>query len=121
MTTATKNHDFCVATSTGSLLFVSVTKGDDYANLVLADRTGDMVDTELTLAAARNLYRMAKADGQLLSTEAGQSVIDGEAQLVRLTQKGRSFTRAVKGSPFRYAQSCARRSGIKTGYDVLSA
>jgi len=67
---------------------------------------------------AREVYAMARDSGTLLSTEAAQSVIDGEASMVKLTQKGRSFYRAVKGSPFRYASACATRSGVKTGYDV---
>ena len=50
---------------------------------------------------------------------AAQQVVDGDAQLVRLTQKGRSFYRAVTGSPFRYAEGCMKRSGIATGYDVV--
>ncbi len=120
MSNATKSHSFCAVTSDNNLIFVSVDAGDDYADVVVASPKGDLDEACMTIQWCRDLYRAAKAEGRLLSTDHGQLVIDGEASLVKLTQKGRSFYRAVKGSPFRYAQACARRSGIKTGYDVVS-
>ena len=118
MSNATKTHSFAVAHESGEIVFVHVESGADSCEAVLASTIGDLTEDTMTIAWARDIYRAAKAEGSLISTESAQQVIDGEAKLVKLTQKGRSFFRVVKGSPFRYAQSCARRSGIKTGYDV---
>tara|TARA_R110001632_G_scaffold207128_1_gene331120 strand:+ start:16826 stop:17197 length:372 start_codon:yes stop_codon:yes gene_type:complete len=116
---ATATHTFAVYnTADGDFTFVSIAAGDDYADVVHASCEADMYDGFMTIEWARALYVAARDSGTLLSTEAAQSVIDGDAKMVKLTQKGRSFHRAVKGSPFRYAQSCATRSGVKTGYDV---
>ena len=119
MTNATKSHSFAVAT-TDYLVFVDVEAGADTCEVVIATPSGDLRETTESVDFGRNLYRGAKAEGRLISTESAQQVIDGEAKLVKLTQRGRSFFRVVKGSPFRYAQSCARRSGWPTGYDVCA-
>ena len=122
MTTATNTHSFAVVRSSdNAIIFVSVDAGDTTAEVVVADTTGDLAEATMPVQWARDLYRAAKASGRLMSTDHGQLVIDGEASLVRLTQRGREFYRAVKGSPFRYAEGCMKRSGLATGYDVLSA
>ena len=118
--TATKTHSFAVANPAGEIVFVHVEAGATDCEAVVASTIGDLSESTMPLSWARDLYRAAKAEGSLISTESAQQVIDGEAKLVKLTQKGRSFFRVVKGSPFRYAQSCARRSGVKTGYDVCA-
>ena len=117
-TNATANHTFAVAGQGGVLFFYSITEGSAYAEVVsvTSERT---LQHGTSVAAARKAYTKAKANGALLSTEAAQQVIDGEAKLVRLTQKGRSFFRAVTGSPFRYAEGCMKRSGLATGYDIV--
>ncbi len=120
--TATSTHTFAVFNDEAGVpdfTFVSVEEGDRYADTVHASPDGDLYDGFLCVGILRDLYADAKAEGRLMSTEAAQSVIDGEASLVRLTQRGRTFYRAVKGSPFRYAEGCMKRSGLATGYDVL--
>lgn len=119
MSNATKSHSFAVATA-DYIVFVDVESGADTCEVVFATQSGDLRESTDSVEFARHLYRAAKAEGRLISTESAQQVIDGEAKLVKLTQRGRSFFRVVKGSPFRYAQSCARRSGVKTGYDVCA-
>ena len=120
MTNATKTHSFAIAHVTGEIVFVHVEAGEATCEVVVASTIGDLDEVTETVEYARGLYRAAKAAGSLISTESAQQVIDGEAQLVRLTQRGRSFFRVVKGSPFRYAEACMKRSGIKTGYDVVA-
>ena len=121
-TNATATHDFAVFNADcNDFAFVSIDAGDGYGDVVYASSKGDHVDGFLCVDKLRNMYRRAKADGTLLSTEAAQQVIDGDAKLVRLTQRGRSFYRAVTGSPFRYAEGCMKRAGVKTGYDVVEA
>ena len=115
---ATTTSTFAVAGNGGVLFFYSVTAGESYAEVVSVTSTRTLQHGTF-VAAARKAYAKAKATGALLSTEAAQQVVDGDAQLVRLTQKGRSFYRAVTGSPFRYAEGCMKRSGIATGYDVV--
>lgn len=119
---ATSTHSFAVyCVASNDFMFVSVDAGDDYAEFVYAGCDGDSWEGTHPVACARLEYTEARESGRLLSMDAAQSVIDGEARLVKLTQKGRSFYRAVKGSPFRYASACATRSGVKTGYDVVNA
>lgn len=119
-TNATATHTFAVYNNDDFTL-VSVTAGDSDAEVVYAGPHGDSFDGYMSVEWARDVYAAAKAEGRLLSTEAAQQVIDGEASLVRLTQRGRSFYRAVKGSPFRYAEGCMKRAGVQTGYDVVIA
>ena len=119
---ALADHTFAIATEGGLVLCYSCTKDhSDVEVVVFGLTTGKSYEYVASATHAREAYAKAKANGTLLSTEAAQQVIDGEAKLVRLTQRGRSFYRAVTGSPFRYAQACAKRSSVKTGYDVLSA
>ncbi len=120
MSTATKSHSFCVVRRDNALIFVSAEAGDTTTEVVVATPEGDLAEATMPVQWSRDLYSAARSDGRLLSTDHGQLIIDGEASLVRLTQRGRSFYRAVKGSPFRYAQACAKRAGVKTGYDVVS-
>lgn len=121
-TNATATHDFAVFNvDCNDFTFVSIDAGDTYGDVVYASSEGDHLDGFLCVEQLRTMYRRAKADGTLLSTEAAQQVIDGDAKLVRLTQRGRSFYRAVTGSPFRYAEGCMKRAGVKTGYDVVNA
>ena len=117
---ATATHTFaCFNPDTRDFTFVSTTAGDHTADVVYARTDGDLYDGFMSVEWAREVYSMAKASGTLMSTEAAQSVIDGEASLVCFTQRGRAFYRAVKGSPFRYAEGCMKRSGLATGYDVV--
>lgn len=119
-TNATATHDFAIYNvDANDFTFVSIDEGDGYGDVVHASCDGDMFDGFLCVTILRDMYASAKAEGRLLSTEAAQSVIDGDASLVRLTQRGRSFYRSVTGSPFRYAEGCMKRAGVKTGYDVL--
>ena len=120
MSNAAKTHSFAVAHVTGEIVFVHVEAGEATCEVVVASTIGDLNEVTESVEFARGLYRAAKAEGRLISTESAQQVIDGEAKLVKLTQRARSFFRVVKGSPFRYAQSCARRPGVKTGYDVCA-
>ena len=118
---AFENHDFAIATDGGLLLFYSLTKDHSTADVVVFGLTnGKQYEIQASVGHAREAYAKAKAEGTLLSTEAAQAVVDGDAKLVRLTQRGRSFYRSVTGSPFRYAEGCTKRSGIATGYDVVA-
>ena len=117
-TNATATHTFAVYNvNANDFTFVSTTAGDNTADVVYAGTDGDLYDGFMSVEWARKVYAMAKASGTLLSTEAAQSVIDGEARLVKLTQKGRCFFRSVKGTASRYAMAVEARSGVRTGYD----
>ena len=115
---ATTNHTFAIAGQGGVLFFVSTTEGSTSAEIVSVTATRTLQHVS-SVEAARRMYAKAKAAGTLMSTEAAQLVLDGDAKLVRLTQRGRSFFRAVTGSPFRYAEGCTKRSGLATGYDII--
>ena len=115
---ATTTTTFAIAGKGGVLFFYSVTGNSADAEVISVTATRTLQHCT-SVAAARKAYAKAKANGALLSTEAAQQVVDGDAKLVRLTQKGRAFFRAVTGSPFRYAEGCMKRSGVVTGYDVI--
>ena len=116
---AVNNHTFAVAMDLRSLYCVEVAEGESMA-LVVRFQLGlngwKEVGTPMTMTVedARGTYRDAKTAGRLLSSDAATDLVDGESTLCELSQPGGSFWRSVKGTPFRYAQSCERRSGVST-------
>ena len=115
---AVNNHTFAVAMNLRSMYCIEVAEGQSMALVVrfqLGIDGGKEVGTPkpMTVETARGTYRDAKTSGRLLSSDAATDLGDG-ATLCCLKQPGGSFWRSVKGNPFRYAQSCERRSGVST-------
>ena len=116
---AVNNHTFAVAMNLRSMYCIEVAEGQSMA-LVVRFQLGidgwKEVGTPkpMTVETARGTYRDAKTSGRLLSSDAATDLVDGESTLCCLKQPGGSFWRSVKGNPFRYAQSCERRSGVST-------
>lgn len=116
---AVNNHTFAAAVSLRSMYCIEVAEGQSMA-LVVRFQLGlsgwKEVGTPMTMTVeeARAMYRNAKADGRLLSSDAATDVVNGDSTLCELSQPGGSFWRSVKGNPFRYAASCERRSGVST-------
>ena len=116
---AVNNHTFAVAMNLRSMYCIEVAEGQSMA-LVVRFQLGidgwKEVGTPKTMTVedARGTYRDAKTAGRLLSSDAATDVVDGDATLCCMMQPGGQFYRSVKGNPFRYAQSCEKRSGVRT-------